>query len=173
MPVVKKVLLDQFLRKEPKFLPLSFIDPGDGNGDLQVLQGEKVNTGAKPDVDEATDGKTFKWVFVEATGGIDPDKRKGFVLSNLLVDENTEVSESDGFEPFPLKVTREAFADACYVQAQLNKTNPAYLYALAFAQSGGQWTATDVTTTDAANRVGIWCVSIHKGSLGGFVEIGR
>jgi len=135
--VVKKVLLSQFLRKEPKFLPLTFIDPGDGNGNLQVLEGEKVNTGAKPDVEEATDGKSFKWVFVEAIGGIDPAGRKGFISNKLLVDEGTEVAESPGFEPFPIKVTREAFADACYVQAELNKTNPAYLYALAFVQSGG------------------------------------
>lgn len=151
--VVKKVLLSQFLRKEPKFLPLTFIDPGDGNGNLQVLEGEKVNAGARPDVDEATDGRSFKWVFVEAIGGIDPQKRKGFISDKLLVDENTDVAESPGFEPFPLKVTREAFADSCYVQAELNKTNPAYLYVLAFAQSGGQWTATDVTTNDPAGAL--------------------
>lgn len=160
--IVKKVLLSQFLRKEPKFLPLTFIDPGDGNGNLQVLEGEKVNTGAKPDVDEATDGKSFKWVFVEAIGGTDPDKRKGFVSDKLLVDEATEVAESPGFEPFPIKVTRETFADACYVQAELNKTNPAYLYALAFAQSGGQWTATDVTTKDAAGALAFAPINLRK-----------
>ena len=148
--VFKKVSLTQFLRKEPKFLPPSFIDPGDGNLSLQVIVGERVKTGNKPDVDEATTGKTFKWVFVEATQGNDPEKRKGFISNEFLVADETNVPEPGVFEPFALSVEKAVFADACVMQAVLNAVNPAYLYALAFVQSGTQWSATEVKTSDAA-----------------------
>ena len=153
--VIKKVSLTQFLREEPKFLPPSFIDPGDGNLALQVIVGEKVKTGAKPDVDEATGGRTFKWVFVEAIGGSNPGKRKGFISNEFLVAEETSVTEPDVFEPFPATVEKAVFADACVMQAELNATNPAYLYALAFVQSGAQWSATEVKTSDPAGAASI------------------
>ena len=156
--VIKKVSLTQFLRREPKFLPLSFIDPGDGNASLQVIVGEKVKTGAKPDVEEATGGKTFKWVFVEAIEGNDPEKRKGFVSDTNLVAEDTDVPEPGVFEPFPASVEKAVFADACVMQAELNATNPAYLYVLAFVQSGAQWSATEVKTSDpdGAASIGVY-----------------
>jgi hypothetical protein len=144
----KKVLVDQFLRSEPKFLPLTFIDPGDGGGKLQVLAGEKVLVGAKQDVDETVDGRPFKWVFVEATEGQQVEKRKGFVENEFLGPEESVVPVSEGFQPFSTQVNREDFASTCYLQAMLNETNPAYLYALAFASSGDQWSATDVMTND-------------------------
>ena len=136
MAGVGKVLVTQFLRSEPKFLPLSFIDPGDGGGKLQVLAGELVNVSAKPDVDETVDGRSFKWVFVEATEGEQVEKRKGFVSNEFLGPEESLVPVSDGFQPFSTQVNKEDFANTCYLQATLNGTNPAYLYALAFALSG-------------------------------------
>jgi hypothetical protein len=153
--IKKKVSLTQFLRREPKLLPLSFIDPGDGNSSLQVLAGETVNTGAKPDVEEVTGGRTLKWVFVEAIGGNDPGKRKGFVSSEFLVAEEVVVPEPGIFEPFPPSVEKAAFADACVMQAEFNATNPAYLYALGFVQSGDQWSATEVKTSDPAGAASI------------------
>jgi hypothetical protein len=151
MTGVKKVLVTQFLRSEPKALPITFIDPGDGGGKLQVLAGEKVNVGAKPDVDETVDGKPFKWVFVEATEGQQVEKRKGFVSDKFLGPADSIVLISDGLLPFSTEVNKEDFANTCYLQATLNGTNPAYLYALAFALSGNQWSATDVKTNDPAN----------------------
>jgi muramidase (phage lysozyme) len=153
--VIKKVSLTQFLRKEPKFLPLSLIDPGDGNSSLQVIVGEKVTTGTKPDVDEEANGRTFKWVFVEAIGGNDPEKRKGFVSNEFLAAEGDDIPEPAVAEPFAPNVEKAAFADACVMQAELNATNPAYLYALAFVQSGAQWSPTEVKSTDPADAASI------------------
>jgi hypothetical protein len=153
MAGVGKVLVTQFLRSEPKFLPLSFIDPGDGGGKLQVLAGELVNVGAKPDVDETVDGRSFKWVFVEATEGEQVEKRKGFVSNEFLGPEESVVPVSDGFQPFSTQVNKEDFANTCYLQATLNGANPAYLYALAFALSGSQWSNSDVKTDDPADAL--------------------
>src|SRR5215475_10220464 len=109
MTAAKKVTVTQFLRSQPKLQPFSFIDPGDGNGSLQVTAGETVNVGAKPDVDETVDGRALKWIFVEATTGQQIDKRKGFVLDEFLAPEDTDVPASDGFEPFSPQVNREDF----------------------------------------------------------------
>jgi len=149
--VLKKVLEAQFLRSDPKFLPHTFIDPGDGGIGLRVMANEKVKVGAKPDVDETVGERSFKWVFVEATDGQQIEKRKGFVSNDCLGPEESVVPESDGFEPFSPQVDKEEFANTCYLQANLNETNPAYLYALAFALSGDQWSATDVKTNDAGD----------------------
>src|SRR5215470_645025 len=113
--VTKKVLRTQPLRSEPKRLPATFIDPGDGSGTLKVIAGERVMTGAKPDVDE--NAEDIKWVFVEATGGDHFEKRKGFVSNEFLGPEETVVPESPGFEPFSAQVGREDFANTCYLQA--------------------------------------------------------
>ncbi|MGY4255284.1 hypothetical protein ACVI1L_002352 [Bradyrhizobium sp. USDA 4516] len=158
MTAMKKVIVTQFLRSEPKFLPLTFIDPGDGGGKLQVLFGEQVNVGAKPDVDETVDGRSFKWVFAEATAGQQVEKRKGFVSDEFLGPDGTAIPVSGGFEPFATQVNKEDFASTCYLQAALNVTNPAYLYALAFALSGDQWSASDVKTDDPvdAPAVGVF-----------------
>ena len=116
---------------------------------LRVFAGEKVKTGAKPSATEQVGGSTVTWVFVEATSGHSLDKRKGFVDDVFLVAEDTAgIVPAGGFNPFPLQVKKTEFADACYVQSELSKTNPAYLYALAFAQSGNQWSDTDVKTSD-------------------------
>jgi hypothetical protein len=153
MAGVRKVLVPQFLRSEPKFLPLSFLDSGDGGAKLQVLAGELVNVGAKPDVDETVDGRSFKWIFVEATGGQQVEKRKGFLSSEFLGPEDSVVPVSDGFQPFSPQVNKEDFANTCYWQATSNGTNPAYLYALAFALSGSQWSSSDVKTDDPADAL--------------------
>jgi spore germination cell wall hydrolase CwlJ-like protein len=154
--VIKKLRKTQFLRKEPKALPLTFIDPGDGGGSLQVIRGEKVKTGAKLEVDELdpnVEGKTIKWVFVEAVDGQHIEKRKGFVSDEMLAPENEDIDQPAGFQPFVAQVERAVFADACYVQAELNKTNPAYLYALAFTQSGDDWDDIHVKTNDPGDAL--------------------
>jgi hypothetical protein len=152
MTGVKKVTQAQFLRSEAKLQPFTFI-LGDSGGNLQVDAGETVNVGAKPDVDETVDGRALKWIFVEATTGQQVDKRKGFVLDEFLGPEDTDVPASDGFVPFSTQVNREDFANTCYLQAALNGTNPAYLYALAFALSGDQWSDNVVKTDDPAGAL--------------------
>jgi hypothetical protein len=142
-----KVTQPQFLRSVPRLQPFTFI-PSDSGGSLQVDIGETVNVGAKPDVDETVDGRALKWIFVEATTGQQIDKRKGFVLDEFLAPAGTDVPTSDGFEPFSTQVNKEDYANTCYLQAALNGTNPAYLYALAFASSGGQWSTTVVKVDD-------------------------
>ena len=147
--VVMKMLADQLLAKEPKDSS-DFVDLNDGTGPLQVFAGDKVKTGAKDSVQETVDGREITWVFVEAIDGDNADKKKGFVSDKFLVAEGTAVPMSAGFQPFSPAVDKAAFAQACYLQAALNKTNPAYLYALAFALSGDKWSSTQVQTGDPA-----------------------
>jgi spore germination cell wall hydrolase CwlJ-like protein len=147
-PVTKKVLANQPLLAEPR-------DDSDqvvlNGAPLRVFAGEKVDAGAKDSVDEKIhDTLTITWIFVEAISGANVNERKGFVDDRFLVDETEEVPVPGGFKRFPEKPGKDEFADACFVQAELNKTNPAYLFALAFAQSGAQWTANEVTITDPA-----------------------
>jgi hypothetical protein len=118
---------------------------------LRVFGGEKVKIGAKPSATEQVGDNQITWIFVEATSGADVDKRKGFVDDTFLVAEATDVPVVESFIPFPTQVNREDFATTCYLQAALNGTNPAYLYALAFALSGDQWSDSDVKTDDAAD----------------------
>jgi hypothetical protein len=115
---------------------------------LRVFGGEKVKTGAKDSAIEQVGDNLIHWVFVEAMSGADVDERKGFVDDNFLVAEATDVPVVESFSPFPTQVDKEDFASTCYLQATLNGTNPAYLYALAFVLSGDQWSATDVKTND-------------------------
>jgi len=133
---VRKILTNQPLLKEGS-------DDSDQvvlNGvPLRVFAGEKVKTGAKPSTTEIIGGTTITWVFVEATSGANVEQRKGFVDDHFLVDENNDIPVSSGFQPFPAQVSRPDFADACLTQAEQNATNAAYLYALAFVQSGSQW----------------------------------
>jgi hypothetical protein len=138
---------------------------------LRVFAGEKVKTGAKATATETIGAATITWVFAEATGGSDIDKRKGFVDDKFLVAEGTEVPPIEGFQPFPAQVEKAAFADACYVQAELNKTNPAYLYALAFAQSGSQWSATEVKTTDAADALAFGVCQFTKETWAALLQL--
>jgi hypothetical protein len=146
MADVKTVLKTQFLRSEPKRLPLTFIDPGDGGGSLQVTAGEKVNAGSKPDIDENAEG--IKWVFVEAIDGPQIEKRKGYVSAEYLGPADSVVTGPGSLQPFSEQVDEEDFANTCYLQAVLNETNPAFLYALAFAISGQDWKDDKVQTTD-------------------------
>ena len=118
---------------------------------LRVFGGEKVRTGAKESATEQVGDNKITWVFVEATSGADIDKRKGFVDSNFLVAEATDVPVVESFNPFSTQVNKEDFATTCYLQAVLNGTNPAYLYALAFALSGDQWSDGNVKSDDAAD----------------------
>jgi hypothetical protein len=118
---------------------------------LRVFGGEKVKTGAKDSATEQVGSNLIHWIFVEATSGANIDKRKGFVDDNFLAAEATDIPVVESFNPFPTHVDREDFASTCYLQAMLNGTNPAYLYALAFTLSGDQWSATDVQSSDPAN----------------------
>jgi hypothetical protein len=125
------------------------------NVPLRVFGGEKVNTGAKESATEQVGDNLVHWVFVEATSGSNVDKRKGFVDDNFLVADGTGIPVVEPFNPFPTHVDREDFASTCYLQAALNGTNPAYLYALAFVLSGDQWSDTDVQTNDPAGAAAI------------------
>jgi hypothetical protein len=144
----KKVLSNDVLRKEPRFASDTLLSP-DGE-DLQVQAGEVVNIGAKPSQDEVLPNRTITWVFVEATAGQFKDLRKGFISSGNLGGTETSVPRGEALEVFHEEVDRGEFAITCYFQATLNETNPAYLYALAFALSGDQWGATTVKTSDPA-----------------------
>ena len=148
MTVVKKVRHTEPLRSLPKASPPSPVMPSDGGLFLQVIAGEKVNTGAKPDVVEHVGAKTITWVWVEAISGQFVDERKGYIDSVLLGPEDEEVDQPDGFQPFAKQVEKKRFAEICYLQAVLAGTNPAYLYALAWMQSGHQWSDTHVQAAD-------------------------
>jgi hypothetical protein len=145
---IKKVLASQPLLKEGRNdsdqVVLNDIP-------LRVFAGETVKTGAQESVTEQLDDLTVKWIFVEAIAGLNADKRKGFVDDRFLVAEGAATPEILGVPPFPTELTKEDFVDACVVQAALFQTNPAYLYALAYALSGKQWSETQVRTSDPAN----------------------
>jgi spore germination cell wall hydrolase CwlJ-like protein len=152
MPEVKKLLFDRFLRKNGKEdSPIVELD----GLELQIFAGQKVDTGAKDPVTEMIGGNPVTWVFVSAKDGVDANAKKGFVAARDLVDEGVEVLTSGGYVPFPKEVEKAAFADACFVHAELNRTNPAYLYALAFVQSGDRWSETSVKTDDPADAVAL------------------
>ena len=152
--VIKKVKGSQPLLMEPSDASDQVVLDG---VPLRVFTGEKVKVGAKDGATETVNGVQVNWVFVEAIGGLNTDKRKGFVDDKFLVAETIDVGKPiEGLvDPFPAEVTKAEFADACYVQAELHKTNPAYLYALAFAQSGSQWNHNDdiVKTNDPAGAL--------------------
>jgi len=144
----KKVLNSSFLRKDPLFNSDTVASPeGD---DFQVLAGETVKIDAKPSQNEEVGDGTITWVFVEATADPSKDLRKGYVAEGDLVLTDTPVPMSLGFQPFFEQVDKERFANACCLQAESNKANPAYLYAVAFALSGNKWSSTQVQTTDPA-----------------------
>jgi hypothetical protein len=156
----KKVLITQILRKEPRRLSDLLVSPiGDA---LEVHAGEIVKAGGKPSQDEILEDRKITWVFVEATDGLFADLRKGFISQGALVSTETPVEISPGFKPFAEQVEKESFANACYMQAILSETNPAYLYALAFALSGDQWSATDVRTSDPADATAIGAFRFAK-----------
>ena len=144
MAEAKKVLSNDVLRKEPRRDSDVVVSPA--GEELHVYAGEVVNTGAKPSQDEVLPDRTITWVFVEATGGQLPDLRKGFLSSGNLGPADASVPTGEVFQFFHEQVDREDFANTCYLQAMLNETNPAYLYALAFALSGDEWSATEVKT---------------------------
>ena len=146
MAEMKKVLSNDVLRKEPR-RDSDLVVSAEGD-ELQVQAGEVVNTGAKPSQDEVLPDRTITWVFVEATGGPLPNLRKGFLSIGNLRPVETFVPTGEVFQVFHEQVDKESFTNTCYLQAMLTKTNPAYLYALAFALSGDQWSATDVKTDD-------------------------
>lgn len=144
----KKVLSNDVLRQEPRLASAPVLSPG--GEELQVQAGEVVNTGAKPSQDEVLPTRTITWVFVEATTGQFKDLRKGFISSGNLVDTGTSVPAGEVIEVFHEEVDRGDFAVTCWFEANLDQTNPAYLYALAFALSGDQWSDTTVKTSDPA-----------------------
>ncbi|MGX1166812.1 hypothetical protein AB7M16_003078 [Bradyrhizobium sp. USDA 372] len=140
------------LRTEPRGAS-SLVEVGEVP--LLIFGGEKVKTGAQASVVEQVDDHSVTWIFVEAMGPPDVDKRKGFVNARFLVDEGAGVEVVEAFNPFTTQVSREDFASICYQQATALGTNVAYLYALAFVLSGDQWTATDVKTDDPADAPAI------------------
>ena len=64
-------------------------------------------------------------------------REKALFQMNFWILKESLVPVLHGFQPFSTQVNKEDFANTCYLQATLNGTNPAYLYALAFALSGG------------------------------------
>jgi hypothetical protein len=178
--VIMKLLADEPLAKEPKESS-NFVDLNNGTGPLQILRGDKVKTGATDAVTETVGDREITWVFVEALEVDDngnkvdnADKKKGFVSSKFLVSEGTAVSMSGGMQPFSAAVDKAVFVEACYVQAALNKTNPAYLYALAFALTGDKWPPTQVQTSDPAGvfRIpqGTWDALLSEPEAAGFLS---
>jgi hypothetical protein len=150
----KKVLIDTNLRKDPQQFSVLLLSPV--GTVLQVHAAEIVKVGGNPSKDEIlASGRKVTWVFVEATNGLFADLRKGYVHDTDLVSTQTTVEESPGFQAFHEQVDKVSFANACYLQATLNRTNPAYLYALAFALSGDQWSATQVKTDDPPDAVAV------------------
>lgn len=166
--VIRKVLASQPLLVEPSDDSDQVILDG---VPLRVFAGEKVKTGAKAAVTEQLDGQTIKWVFAEAIGGLDAEKRKGFVDDKFLTGVETDVPEIVGAELFPAEVEKSDFADTCYVQGTLDKTNPAYLYALAFAQSGTQWSDTKVKTDEPAGTSAIGVYQFTKDTWAALLEL--
>jgi hypothetical protein len=146
MAELKKVRSNDVLRKEPRFDSDTVLSPAGEH--LQVQAGEVVNTGTKPSQDEVRPNRTITWVFVEATTGQFQDLRKGFISSGNLADTRVAVPQGEVIDVFQEEVDKNDFALTCWLQASLNETNSAYLYALAAVLSGNQWGPTTVKTND-------------------------
>src|SRR5262245_32604728 len=122
MAEAKRVLSKDSLRKEPRRDSDVVVSPA--GEELDVFANEVVNTGAKPSQDEVLPDRTITWVFVEATGGQLPDLRKGFISNGNLGPAGASVPTSEVFQFFHEQVDREIFGNTCYLQANLNETNP-------------------------------------------------
>ena len=169
--VIRKISTDQPLRVKPQLKPPTPVI-GEFEGEfLEVQEGEKVMTGNKPDVDEIVEGETFKWIFVEAIDGQNVDRRKGYVPDTVLDREDAAIEMPGAFQAFPAEVEKEEFAGACYVQAELSHTNPAYLYALAFALSGEQWSDTQVKTNDPPSALAFGVYQFPKPTWAALLQL--
>ena len=158
--VVKMVRASQPLLKEP-FNDLDQVVLDDVP--LRVFAGEKVKTGAKPSAAEQVGGSTITWVFVEATRAtVSTSERALSIIIFWLLRTRPMLFPQMASIRSPCKSRRAEFADACYVQSELSKTNPAYLYALAFAQSGSEWSDTDVKTSDPDGALAFGVYQITK-----------
>lgn len=112
------------------------------DGDIvEIRSGDEIRKIGDP-IEEKEHGLVLDiWQEVEASGG-----RRGFILE-LTIDNLTEDTiHLKDFDVFKPEIEKEKFADACFRQAVTFKTNPAYLYALAFCESGTAWTADKVTS---------------------------
>ncbi len=160
----KKLKETQPLRKTAEFLA-DFLTQNDVP--IEIAGGIVVDCGET--VSEDHGGVTRNWVEVTH------QSLTGFIDETFLAPVSDDIDVIPGFQAFDLEVSRERFADACFTQALLNESNAAYLYALAFAESGEHWTATQVQApADGAGGVfgypqAIWdglAKKLTKGTLG-------
>ncbi len=144
----KKLKETQPLRKTAEFLA-DFLTDESGT---PIEIGGGVIVDIAETVDEEHGGTSRKWVAVSHQGA------KGFVDETFLAPVSAEIDIIPGFQAFDTEVSRETFAGACFTQALLAKTNAAYLYALAFAESGESWTAETVKAPEgsATEAAGIY-----------------
>ena len=138
MPDTKKKLKEtQPLRKTAEFRA-DFVTENDFT--VEIAGGIVVECGET--VTEEHGGVTRTWVSVTHQGFT------GFLDETVLAPVSEDIAVIPGFQAFDLEVPRERFADACFIQALLADTNAAYLYALAFAESGEHWSQTTVKAPD-------------------------
>lgn len=138
MPGTKKKLKEtQTLRKTAEFLA-DFLTHN--SVPIKVAGGIVVECGETTSEDHG--GVTRNWVSVTHQGFT------GFIDETFLAPVSDDIAVIPGFQAFDLEVPRERFADACFTQALLAETNAAYLYALAFAESGEHWSQTTVKAPD-------------------------
>ena len=118
----------------------------DSNGmSIQVGKGETVKA-SDPET-ETQGGESWVWTHIEA------GDRKGFIEDRFLAAPTADIPTLPGVSEFSETVGRSRFAQTCYVQALLANSNAAYLYALAFAETGTNWTATKVKTATGSDDV--------------------
>ena len=125
-----KVKDTQPIRVEAKFLS-DFVKVG--GVPLQALRGVEVPVGAT--VTEERNGKKHNWVEIEFKG------KKGFVDEKILAPVESNIPIIPGFQAFGSEVKVLDFANACLNQAVFAKANAAFLFALAFAEGGKDWTS--------------------------------
>lgn len=107
-----------------------------------IKQGELIKR--KQLKKEEKDGELVAvWRLVEA---VDDPARRGYVLDKNVIEMTPDVVALTTLEIFPTEVTKKDFAETCVRQAIISRTNAAYLYALAWVESGGEWSAAKVTS---------------------------
>lgn len=110
-----------------------------------ILQGEEVVVGEIHEEDDS--GEIIRWVHVESTA---QPERIGYVAQFDLADKSENIPIIPPIKLFDDEILKVDFAATCIMQSRFAQTNAAYLFAIAWVESGSHWDDKTVKNVDAA-----------------------
>ena len=122
----RKVAVGQALVKTAS-IDAEYVKDADGNK-VRIGPGETVKAGP-PEV-EVQGTQSWTWVHIEQ------GDKKGYIEERFLDDADADIAKLPAVVIFEEEVSRTQFAEACFTHALIADANTAFLYALAFAESG-------------------------------------